>query len=472
MSARGQIVGWMVLLVVIALSGSVVATAQITSVRADDLVDERIELAARNFRAFSDSPSARDAGTVDQVLTQYLRDTVPNRAEAAFSVVNGKASRRTAGSPPARLDTDRAFVDQVAKARRPTSGTTDTDAGTVRWAVIPVSVRGEASRASLVILVFESVLTAPLYESIRIFGFVAATAVVLAGIASWLVAGRVLAPVRLVRQTAERIGDTDLRLRIPVHGRDDVARLAGAFNTMLDRLESSFTAQRRLVDDAGHELRTPITVIRGHLELMPDAPAEREQAMTLAIDELGRMNRIVDELLVLAQAGQPDFVVPGDVNLTDLTVDLLANARMLADRRWELDAVAEGIAIVDGQRLTQALMQLVSNAVQHTDPGNLISVGSTVENAQLQLWVRDSGSGIAPEDNQRIFERFQRGTGARRGDGAGLGLSIVTSIAEAHGGVVEVESQPGRGTTFRLDIPVTMLADENPREDPREDPIA
>ena len=128
-------------------------------------------------------------------------------------------------------------------------------------------------------------------EVLTVVGF---GALAVAGLASWLVAGKVLAPIRLVRQTAERIGECDLARRISVGGNDDVAHLASTFNRMLDRLEAAFGAQRRFLDDAGHELRTPITVIRGHLELMVDDPVDRRETLALVTDELDRMGRIVE----------------------------------------------------------------------------------------------------------------------------------------------------------------------------------
>lgn len=148
-------------------------------------------------------------------------------------------------------------------------------------------------------------------------------------------------------------------------GTDDVAQLARTFNTMLDRLEVAFLAQREFVDNAGHELRTPITVIRGHLELMGDDPGEREETRALVLDELARMNRMVDDLLVLAKSERPDFLKLEEVNLTELTVEVVAKARGMADRAWRVDATADAVIVADGQRLTQALMQLVSNAVRH-----------------------------------------------------------------------------------------------------------
>lgn len=142
-----------------------------------------------------------------------------------------------------------------------------------------------------------------------------------------MVAGRILAPVRMVRQTAEQIGESDLTRRLKVSGHDDVAALAHTFNHMLDRLENAFTTQRRFLDDVAHELRTPITVIRGHLELMDDREDEREATRALAVDELDRMSRIVGELLLLAKAERPDFLTLGETDLTDLVVDVGAKAR-------------------------------------------------------------------------------------------------------------------------------------------------
>lgn len=452
-SARARIVGQMLVIVIIALAGSLFATAQVLSVRADEIANDRLTHAAQNFRAFTESPAGSEYATVDALLTRYLRSTVPNRGETAFSVIDDAPSRRTPGDPLARLDADPEFIARVAGLSKPESGTTDSAAGMVTYAAIPVTVEGDSHQGVLVHVLFRDELVGPLYESVRIFAIVAIVALLIAGAASWLVAGRVLEPVRLVRHTAERISESDLRRRIPVRGKDDVARLAATFNQMLDRLEVAFEVQRDFIDDAGHELRTPITVVRGHLELISDEPAQRAQTMDLVMDELNRMNRIVDDLLLLAKSEQPDFLEYGNVNVTDLTVDTLANARVLGERQWGLDEFAESGVRADGQRLRQALMQLLTNAVQHTQAGDGIAIGSRITDDRLRLWVRDTGSGINAQDVHRVFERFQRGSRARRGEGAGLGLAIVRSIAEAHGGTVHADSTPDEGSVFVLDLP-------------------
>ncbi len=456
-SARVRIIGWMLLLVTIALAGSIIVTSKALSVRADGLVNENLSHEADSFHTYAGSATGRSHPTVERLLTGYLRASVPDGAETFFTLVDGRPQRRSAPEPEARLDTDEAFITMVAGLEQPESGWWQSSRGRVRYGVIPVRVGDDPHRGALVILQFRDVAAAPLFDSVRVFTVVAAIALLVAGIASWLVAGRVLEPVRLVRRAAEQISESDLHRRIPVTGHDDVALLAATFNKMLDRIESSFGTQRRFLDDAGHELRTPITVIRGHLELMGEDPDERRETTALVLDELDRMNRIVEELVDLARAERPDFITLVEVELADLPVDVLANVRVLAKRDWTLDAVAEGRVLADGQRLTQALVQLVANAVQHTEQGDRIAIGSQLVDDRMRLWVSDTGEGVNPADAPHIFDRFRRGSGASRPHGGGLGLSIVRSIAEAHGGQVHLVDRPGPGATFLLDLPARLL---------------
>ena len=271
---------------------------------------------------------------------------------------------------------------------------------------------------------------------------------------AWLVAGRLLRPIRDVTETARTITDTDLSRRLPVEGHDEIADLATTFNEMLQRLETSFETQRSFIDDAGHELRTPITVVRGHLELMGDSPEDRRETVALVTDELDRMARIVDDLLLLAKAEQPDFVVRRTIELADFTTGIYARARALGQRTWVIDESDFGEFEGDADRLTQAWLNLARNAVEHTTDGVEIGIGSKRQADQIRLWVRDTGHGVDPADRERIFERFARGHGApRRSDGAGLGLAIATAVAGAHDGAVELFSEPGQGATFTLVIP-------------------
>jgi signal transduction histidine kinase len=225
---------------------------------------------------------------------------------------------------------------------------------------------------------------------------------------------------------------------------------------MLDRLEQAFNAQRAFINDASHELRTPITIVRGHLELLGDDPQERRETIALVTDELDRMTRFVEDLLLLAKAAREDFLRREPVDLAQLSAELGAKARALAPRRWSVDEHAGGELLADRQRLTQAIMGLAQNAVQHTTEGDAIALGTARDGHEVRLWVRDTGPGVAPQDRERIFERFARASNAaRRSDGAGLGLAIVRAIAEAHGGRVELDSTPGEGATFTVVVPDT-----------------
>ncbi|GAA3129890.1 HAMP domain-containing sensor histidine kinase [Planomonospora alba] len=443
----------MLAVVGLALSVSVFATWTILLDRMNDRVGAELVNEAEKLRQYAGSPAASAAAPED-LLKNYLQVNVPDRNETFFVIVDGRVRWRSFADPPARLDEDDALVARMAAATAPVQDWAESAAGTVRWAAVPVLSEGRTA-GTLAIVVFHDRERRAVVDAVGVLGLTALAALALAGGVGWFVAGRVLAPVRMVRLTAERISDSsDLSRRLTVTGDDDVSALAETFNHMLDRLERAFAVQREFLDDAGHELRTPITVVRGHLELMGDDPADRAETLALVTDELDRMNRIVDDLLTLAKSEQPGFLALGEVELADLTVSVVAKARALGERRWRVDEVAEERVLADRQRLTQALMQLVANAVRHTGPDDLVAVGSAVRDGAVELWVRDSGPGVPPADRERIFERFVRGAG-RTGshDGAGLGLAIVRSIAEAHGGTVRAGDADGGGARFSIVFP-------------------
>jgi signal transduction histidine kinase len=182
------------------------------------------------------------------------------------------------------------------------------------------------------------------------------------------------------------------------------------------------------------------------------------ETRALALDELDRMQRLVDDLVVLAKAQRPDFVRPEPVEVDRLLDDVMDKARPLVDRNWQVDARVEATLELDGQRITQALLQLISNAIRFTSPGQTIAIGGRIDSGVLQLWVRDTGPGVAPEEAEKIFERFGRAAIGRGGEGSGLGLAIVRAIAEAHHGRVVLHSTPGHGATFVIEIPAAGRA--------------
>jgi two-component system OmpR family sensor kinase len=393
---------------------------------------------------------------VRAIFRTFLERNVPLEGEVFVTFVDG--GHHLSSLSDVELYRDPAFVDEVARLTEPRWGWWSTDAGPVRYLAVPLHYEGE-TRGVFVIANFVRGEREEVESTIRVAAAVMAGILMVATAAAWFVAGRLLRPIRQLTEAAEAITETDLERRIPVLGNDEIARLAHRFNAMLDRLAGAFAIQRSFVDDAGHELRTPITVIRGYLELMGPDPAERAETVAIVTDELDRMSRIVEDLLILAKAEQPDFLVSEVVEVADFTTDVIVKARALTDREWHMDACASGEIAADRQRLTQAMLNLARNAHEHTPPDAEVAIGSAWADGSIRLWVRDRGRGIPPSDQERIFERFARGPEGRgRSDGAGLGLAIVRSIAEAHGGRVELVSQPGAGATFTIVLPATPVS--------------
>jgi two-component system, OmpR family, sensor kinase len=225
-------------------------------------------------------------------------------------------------------------------------------------------------------------------------------------------------------------------------------------NLMPEQLDAVVRSQREFVRDAGHELRDRLTVCRGYLELISEDPNERHATIALVLNELERMGRAIDDLQVLAEADQTDFLRRERIDIALFTHELIAKASALDLRNWALDNAAEGTLFADRQRLTETVMNLMHNAVQHTLPEDTIALGTSLSKNEARVWVRDTGSGIMAFDQARIFDRFVRGTEAHRYyRGSGLGLAIVKAIAKAHGGHVELESRVGEGSMFTIIVP-------------------
>lgn len=471
--ARARILAAFVVLLAGSTVLSTLALRQILLVRADERTDRSLAQEVEEFRRLvADGRDPRDGrpfdGDVRAIFDVYLARNVPGEHEDLYTFLDGRPFRSSATGEP-----DPAVVRRILALRGVTSATRGTltggDGDEVRFLAVPVVVQGRP-RGTFVVTEQLGPQRSEVDDAVRVAAGVSLAVLLLASALAWVVAGRILAPLRALRDTARGIGDDDLTRRIDVQGSDEIAELGRAFNAMLDRLESAFAVQRELVSDAGHELRTPITIIRGHLELLGDDPRERRETIALVTDELDRMARFVDDLLTLARAERSDFLHPGDVDLDALTEELLAKVQALdGGRAWRLDAAAPGRLVADRQRLTQAVMNLGRNAVEHTAAGDEIALGSGLTDGEARIWVRDDGPGVAPEEQQRIFERFARaGRARRRSDGAGLGLAIVRAIAEAHGGRVTLESRPGAGARFTIVVPTRADPPETgAEEDPR-----
>lgn len=452
---RARVLGSFVTLVAAATLGGLFVQRAVLLERLDREVDasldqERTELSAL---ASGRNPATGKpfAGDVRAIFDTFLERNLPGEGEVFLTFIGGAPYASTPA--PLRLDQDQHLSSEWGSLTEGGRGQLSTKAGPVRYLAVPLEFEGRTDGV-FIVANFLRGEREEIESGVRVAGAVAVGILIAATAVAWVVAGRLLRPVRQLTEAAESISDTDLSQRIPVEGDDEIARLARKFNEMLDRLAAAFALQRTFVDDAGHELRTPITIVRGHLELMGDDAEDRRETVALVTDELDGMARIVDDLLLLAKAEQPDFVQPGTVEIADLTVDLLGKARALGERDWRLDTCAAGELRADRQRVTQAMLNLARNAVEHTTEGSEVGVGSAWSAEGARFWVRDNGPGVDPAERDGIFERFARGRCSRpRSDGAGLGLAIVRSVAEAHGGRVELDSRPGAGATFTIVLP-------------------
>lgn len=455
-SVRLRITAAVALLTTLALTGAGAIVYLIERGKVDDQNQVAINQEFRELRKLqSDGVNAEthapfaDVGTL---IYTYMQRNIPSDTELLVGWWDGGPRYQL---PTWDRVTKNADFQAAVESQIDSNGSTsiDSDFGTL---LIDVQgVRQGTDSGAFVVVTFQDATYEGLHDTMRTYAIVSALALLLiTGFAAWQ-SGRLLAPLRTLRETADEITDTDLSRRLPVTGNDDITALTRTVNGMLDRLESAFVGQRQFLDDAGHELKTPLTVLRGHLELLDiGSPEEISETRELLLEEVDRMARLVGDLILLAKSDRPDFVSPRPVDLTGLTVDVLAKARGLGDRRWTLDETASVTATVDEQRLTQALLQLCDNAVKHTKPGDVVALGSSYDGSTARLWVRDSGPGVPVADRQQVFERFGRSAVPESDEGFGLGLSIVTAIAQAHDGRVTLDDASPHGAVFTLVLPL------------------
>lgn len=391
-------------------------------------------------------------------IDDFLAEELPEDDNFFIALVDGQFYK---SSPTVLLEPfrpDSPLVKRWISLTEPVEGkqsVDDSEVGSVIYLVQPIQLENQTKG---VFITAHSTAGEQLeaLAAVYLFGVIAIAVVMISFLLAWFATGRVLQPVRELASTARLISESDLKQRIPpVQGSGELVDLSRTFNAMMDRIQTAFDSQRDFVNDAGHELRTPITIIQGHLELMGDDPDEQAETKALIDDELQRMGRFVNDLILLAKAERADFLQLETMDVAVFTEELFAKATALAPRNWQLVNKGVGKIVGDRQRLTGALINLAQNATQHTQNSDLIELGVVVVRQEVRFWVRDSGEGIAPADQQRIFERFARAANSyRRSEGAGLGLSIVRAIAEAHHGKVELVSQLGVGSTFSLVLPI------------------
>ena len=408
----------------------------------DDLVESASSLAAAG---------SGDRVTLDGDRFVVERDDVG--VETTPTPTPSAEPTPTASSRSGDDDDDDAAedADDVADDSTPTPEATPEPAETVttEYGVVAARSLDEASAASSASLVT--------------LGVAIPVALLVLGVTTWLVVGRALRPVESMRREVDAVTAQSLSRRLPdPGGSDEIARLARTLNGMLDRLDSSATAQRRFVGDASHELKTPLATIRQHAEVALLHPGSIDGAALAdtVLGEEARLTALVQGLLVLARADEGALgVTRRPVDLDDLVVAETARLRGVArpDGRGSLavDATAVGPARVDGDEglLGQVVHNLVANAARHAD--TRVAVALDERDGRAVLTVDDDGAGVAEADRERVFERFVRLDEARARDsgGSGLGLAIVREIVRVHGGSVSITTSPLGGARFVVDLP-------------------
>jgi len=353
------------------------------------------------------------------------------------------------------------LVQQTLAGRQTT---TTIPIGRERVRLLGRPVLGEA-RVLGAVIVGESLhfLDVTLRDLRRLLGLATLLAVLLSLAGGWWLRRQAMRPVADVTRVARDIAATgrfERRIAIP-QTQDEIRDLAATFNEMLARLERTFRRQRDFLADASHELRGPLTVIRGNLDLLQmDLPeAERREGAAEATEEVKRMSRLVSDLLFLAAEDAEERLEHQPVPLHELVSAAAERARSLDAGQHAVTIICNDPTLVQGDRdrLGQMLWNLVENALRYTEPGGTVTLGLHNHGPVAELTVADTGVGIPAEHLPHIFERFYRVDRARsHGHGStGLGLAIVKQVAEAHGGQVRVRSEPGAGATFTVALPIT-----------------
>lgn len=292
-------------------------------------------------------------------------------------------------------------------------------------------------------------------KAVFLAGFVAVTL-------SLVLARQITRPLTKVRHATQQLAEGDLSVRVPVKSKDEIGKVALAFNQMAETLEQQEQTRRQMVADVAHELRTPLTVMKSNLEAMLDGLIQPDATeLGELYDEVQRLTRLIEELrlLSLADAGQLALrLEPVDIGeLLDAVVGRLtplaeAQGVKLTPPRHPLPLTVQA----DGDKLQQAIGNLIDNALRHTPPGGRVTVTAVQEQKSVHITVSDTGPGIPPEDLPHLFDRFWRGdkSRSRHSGGSGLGLAIVQQIVTLHGGRVTAVSPSGQGATFTLSLPL------------------
>jgi heavy metal sensor kinase len=431
------------------------AAASISYARQDELLRSTAETVASAYvQELEEEKSVAKANEV--VLAQMV---FPNRYVEVVDI-DGRVVAWSSNLANHQLN-----IPAPARGEARRLGGSFVELSDLRVAVVPLSPDRNKQLGFAIVAEPLSVIDEGLRRLRRYFVAGVPLILLFASLGGYFLARKSLLPMALMNQQTKRITAENLSAQLDVSNpRDEVGRLAMTINALLARLDAAFQQQQRFIADASHELRTPIAVLRGETEVALEkdrATAEYRESLSLIKDEAERLSRIVENLFMLArQPPEAASLMRETVRLDELVSDCARAATVLATQKGLLLRINGGLPAIalngDDEMLKRMLLNLLDNAVKYTPAGGEISIAVASQNGNAQIIVSDTGIGIPAADQPRIFDRFYRVDRARSRaqGGAGLGLSIARWIVEGHGGTVSVESAPGRGSLFKVELPL------------------
>jgi signal transduction histidine kinase len=418
------------------------------------------------LRAFSKAATLRPTTqSLEAFSISYLHSHALASGGAVLVVFADGGRVQTAGSQPL---TGSSVVAALVSRPLPHSVTRSATIGDAPVELVASPLYEGSKFAGTIIMTAD--LTAFAAERSRVLELSLAEAAValLAGVAgSYLLLRQLLRTVGRITSTADELGRSSIDQRLGDQGRDDeVSDLARTLDEMLDRIQAMVQAQSRLLADVSHQLRTPLTVARGHLEVLGRTgttdPAAVHETLNLVVDEISHMGTMVERLLMLGHSMDPEFLDIQPVDLRTLLGDCFAATRVLAPREFVLGPIPDAVLLIDEAKVRGAVLNLVANSVNATKPGDTIATGASLNVIRhvIELVVEDSGPGIPIEMRALAFERFAR-LGARTPGGTGLGLAIVKAVSESHGGYVVIEDSALGGARVAMVLPISLLVEQD-----------
>lgn len=437
------------------LSGSILALLHTTTLGVEKIAVEQLNAELSAYQAAAGHSGAADLRAVS---TSYLRahavpqnDLVEVAVPGSWAVANAGGSA-IAADPAIDVLSETVPAQTVVTAKR---------VGSRDLQVLVAPIRVDGAPTGVFLAAVDLTGLQPARDVALRLALAEAAIALVAGVASaYLLLRRLLHAVGRITGTAERIGRDQLDDRLGDQGTtDEVGQLAASFDSMLDRIQAAVNAQHELLSDVSHQLRTPLTVARGHLEVLgltgAASPQEVRETIDVAIGELDRMGVLVERLLALGRAREPLRRDVHDIDLRSFLADLFSAAKVLAARRWVLHPIPDAVVRFDETEVRGALLNLVDNAVHATAPGDTIALSAELAKGGLAISVEDSGPGIPAAEREYVLDRFARRPSRSDGNGSGLGLAIVGAVCASHRGRVDIGDSPlgGAKVTMHLSTP-------------------